>query len=115
MGPNWSLWWGGSGPTPLSVPVVDEQSGAVTSLSVDSWKKACGDLWDLNSGQASDWGCSHSVLLRLSATGNEHLEPGHSYRSPGSSPLVIRGIRWHQPGAGTVLGTFAFELSYTAL
>ena len=105
---------GGGGPTPLSLPVIDEEGGSATTLSVDSWKKACGDLWELNTGQAADWGCSHSVLLQVSELGNEHLESGHVYRSPGSSPLVVRAVRWHQPGAGTILATFAFEVVYTA-
>jgi hypothetical protein len=113
MGPSTSLWWGGDGPTVLRVPVADEDSGEVVTLVLDSWKEACGSRWELNSGQASDWGCDHAVVLRVAEAGNEALLDGHNYRSPGSSPLVVRAHRWHQPGAGEVLQTLAFELVYS--
>jgi len=112
MGPNWALWWGGAGPTVLRVPVVNESTGDGATLVLDAWKEACGSRWELNSGQASDWNCDHAVVLRASETGNEGLEAGHSYRSPGSSPLVVSAHRWHQPGAGEVLQTLALEILY---
>jgi hypothetical protein len=113
MGPAGSLWWGGDEPTVLRVPVVDEDSGAVVTLMLDSWKEACGSRWELNSGQTSDWGCDHAVVLRVAEEGNDALEVGRTYRSPGSSPLVVTAYRWHQPGAGQVLQTLAFEFVYS--
>jgi len=42
---------------------------------------------------------------------NGHLEPSHSYQSPGSSLLVIKGYGWH---SGTDLGRFPLHIRYTA-
>lgn len=114
MGPTEREWWGDSGPTVLRVPVLNEDTGAVETLVLDSWKEACGDRWELNTGQGAEWACSHAVVLRVAAGGNEFLESGQSYRSPGSSPLVVTAHRWHQPNARLLLQTFAFEISYTA-
>jgi len=114
MGPADRIWWGGSGPTILRVPVIDEATGEVAILVLNSWKEACGDRWDLNSGQVADWGCAHSIVLQVADSGNEALVSGHSYRSPGSSPLVTTAHRWHQPNARLLLDTFAFEFTYTA-
>ena len=93
-----------------TLPVTDEDTGDVATLVLDSWKEACGTRWDLNAGQAADWGCAHSVVLRVAETGNEALLSGHSYRSAGSSPLVTTAHRWHAPNARELLETFAFEI-----
>jgi hypothetical protein len=114
MGPTDRIWWGGDGPTVLRVPVLDEASGELVTLHIDSWKEACGTRWDLNAGQAADWGCAHSVVLAVAETGNDALLSGHSYRSAGSSPLVTTAHRWHAPNARELLETFAFEIVYTA-
>ena len=114
MGPRDRIWWGDGDATPLRVPVVDEATGDSATLVLDSWKNACGTRWNLNSGQGADWGCAASVVLSVAATGNEALQSGHTYRSPGSSPLVTTAHRWHQPDARLLLETFAFNLSYTA-
>jgi len=113
MGPANSLWWGGEGPTVLRVPAVDDDSGEVVTLVLDSWKEACGSRWELNTGQVSDWGCDHAVVLRVAQEGNDGLSVGHTYRSPGSSPLVVSAYRWHEPGAGELLQTLALELAYS--
>jgi hypothetical protein len=44
---------------------------------------------------------------------NAHLAAGHTYRTPSSAPLVFEGRQWHDPGAHTLLGTFALDLVYT--
>ena len=115
IGPTTRVWWddGDDLPTPLTVPVVDVLTGEPASLRLDAQKEACGSRWDLNSGQAADWGCSHHVVLRVAAEGNEDLMAGHTYRSPGSHPVVIEGRRWHDPNAKQLIGTFAFEIQYT--
>ena len=115
MGPNYAVWWddGDGLPTPLALPVVDAITGELATLRVDAWKVACGDYWDLNTGQSSDWGCTHQVVLAVSEE-NDHLTSGREYRSPGSSPLVVDGRKWHEPEAGLVQATYAFEIVYTA-
>jgi len=113
MGPQNRIWWGNGDATPLRVPVIDETTGDSAVLVLDSWKNACGTRWNLNSGQSAGWGCAASVVLAVAASGNETLQSGHTYRSPGSSPLVTTAHRWHQPDARLLLETFAFELSYT--
>jgi len=114
IGPTSRIWWGGAGPTPLSIPVLDESTGEATRLAVNSWKLACGDSWDLNSGQSADWGCDHSVVMALPETGNEHLVAGHTYRTAPSYPVIMEGRRWHEPDAMALIHTFAFAISYTA-
>jgi hypothetical protein len=113
IGPTERVWWGGSGPTVLSVPVLDESTGEAVRMSVDSWKLACDTRWDLNAGQSADWGCDHSVVMEMADAGNEHLEAGHTYRTSTSYPVIIEGRRWHEPDAMALIHTFAFDLSFT--
>jgi hypothetical protein len=88
---------------------VDDDSGAVVTLTLESPKEACGSCWDLNSGQASGWGREHSVVLRVAESGNNPLSASHTYRRPGSSPL-----RWAPPlGVGLALQTLAIEVLYS--
>jgi hypothetical protein len=118
MGPTSRVWWGDSSATPLTIPVVDEATGESVVLNVDSWKKSCnqgwGIWWNLNSGQAADGECTHSVYLEMPETGNEHLESGHTYASPPSQPAVFEGRRWHDPEGQEVVDTFVYVLEYTA-
>jgi len=114
IGPTERVWWGGSGPTVLTVPVRDVDTDEPTTMRVDSWKLACGDRWDLNAGQSADWGCDHQVVMAMAETGNEHLVAGHSYQTTASDPVIIEGRRWHAPDAEALIHTFAFHLSYTA-
>ncbi len=116
IGPTNAVWWddGVPGGTLLYVPMVDDDTGEALTVTLEAFKVACDDYWDLNTGQASDWGCTHVPYLSVAAEGNEALESGHTYRSPGSTPLVLHGMRWHEPAAWTLQRTFAFALTYTA-
>ncbi len=113
IGPTTRVWWGGTEPTPLSVPVLDDLTGEATRMAVNSWKIACGDRWELNSGQSADWLCDHSVVLAMDETGNDHLEAGHLYQTAPSAPVLIEGRRWHAPDAMALIHSFAFEIEYT--
>ena len=113
IGPTARVWWGGRGPTLLSIPVIDDATAEFTRMAVNSWKLACDDLWDLNAGQSADWGCDHSVVMTMAETGNEHLEPGHTYRTAQSHPVIVEGRRWHAPDAMALIHTFAFDIEYT--
>ena len=113
MGPTNRVWYGGSDPTSLSVPMVDDANNALVSMKLEAEKEACGTRWELNSGQAVN-SCSHAAVLRIATTGNEQLVSGHTYRSPGSSPLVVEGRRWHQPNAEALIERFAYSLVYQA-
>ncbi len=114
MGPTTRVWWddGVPGGTILSTTVVDTATGAVTTLYLEAWKRACGTDWDLNTGQSAGWGCTHQAYLEPAEGRNTHLESGHSYQSPGSRPLVLEARRWHDPGGQTLLATYALQLAY---
>jgi hypothetical protein len=98
----------------LSVPIVDDATGEQLRMTVNSWKVACGSYWELNAGQSASWGCDHSVVMSMPETGNEHLNPGQTYRTAPSYPVIMEGRRWHAPDAGALIHTFAFDISYTA-
>ncbi len=89
--------------------LADEQS----PQDLRAHKIACGDWWGINTGQSADWGCTHKVHLQLEDGANSALVSGHTYVSPGSHPVVIKGLRWHQPNAGQVLGVLALEITHT--
>jgi hypothetical protein len=115
MGPTGRAWWDGSAdPVQLTPPVVDQTTGTLTTLLLDAYKVACSDWWDFNTGQSATWTCENYAVLSVAASGNEHLVSGHTYTSPGSSPLVIEARRWHAPDAWEILDTFALQVEYTA-
>ncbi|MDP6943627.1 MAG: hypothetical protein QF464_05710, partial [Myxococcota bacterium] len=114
IGPATSKWWGDATGNLIKVPVQDQESGVMTTLSLRAHKIACGDWWEINTGQSADWGCTHAVHLDLEEGANEALVSGHTYASPGSHPVIIKGLRWHQPNAGQVLGVLALRLVHTA-
>jgi len=114
IGPSSSKWWGDDSGNIIYVPVVDQESGAAASLVLRAHKVACGAWWEINTGQSADWGCTHQVQLDLEPGANDGLTSGRTYASPGSHPVVIKGIRWHDPGSGQVLGVLALGISYTA-
>jgi len=114
IGPSGSKWWGNDSGNLISVPVVDEDTGEAAALAMRAHKIACGSWWEINTGQSSEWGCTHKVHLQLEAGGNDALESGHTYSSPGSHPVVINGVRWHAPNAGQVLGTLVLDITHTA-
>jgi hypothetical protein len=113
MGPTSRKWWGGSGPTLLTVPMIEQGTNQLTTMKLDAYKLARGSKWEINAGQSA-WNCDHAMLLSVSDDGNQHLTSGVSYRSPGSSRLVVDARRWHQPNAKQLLETFAYDLRYTA-
>jgi len=113
MGPTSRKWWGDSGPTVLTVPMLEEGTNQLTTMKLDAYKLACGSQWEINAGQAA-WQCDHAIVLSASGDGNQHLSPGVSYRSPGSSRLVVDARRWHAPNAEQLLKTFAYDLHYVA-
>jgi hypothetical protein len=115
MGPTWGDWWNASEWSHTLWPtVVDLDTGAVTTLTLEAFKVACGDWWGFNTGQAADWNCDNQAVLVVSLEDNGHLVSGHTYESPGSSPLIIQARRWHAPGAGAVLAEFPLQVRYTA-
>ena len=99
IGPSGSKWWGDDSGNLLAVPVVDQNTGDATVLALRAHKIACGTWWEINTGQSAEWGCTHKVHLQLEEGANDALVSGHTYSSPGSHPVVIKGIRWHQPNA----------------
>jgi hypothetical protein len=50
--------------------------------------------------------------MELAPTGNEHLVPGHTYRTAASYPVIMEGRRWHAPDAMALIHTFAFDIKY---
>ena len=115
MGPTWGDWWNASESSHTLWPlVVDQTTGEVTTLTLDAYKVACGDWWGFNTGQSSYWNCDNRSALYISAAGNDHLVSGHTYVSPGSSPLIVQARRWHAPGAGSILAEFPLRVHYTA-
>ncbi|MEE2780109.1 MAG: M66 family metalloprotease [Myxococcota bacterium] len=111
MGPSTGEWWNGS--HDLFAPVIDTTTGLKTTLKIRGWKVACGDSWDFNSGQAN-WDCEYHAHLEVEEGANPQLTSGHTYVSPGSSPLVVIGKRWHKPNQGAVTGIFPLSITYTA-
>ena len=118
IGPTSGIWWGDSSPTTLTIPVIDTSTAEASTITVNSWKKACnlgwGIWWNLNSGQVADSECDQSVYLDIPADQNEHLTSGRVYRSPDSHPVVFEGRRWHSPDSGAIVGTFVYSIEYTA-
>ena len=114
IGPSQSKWWGDDTGNLVTVPVQDQETGEMTLLSLRAHKIACDTWWEINTGQGADWGCSHAVHLALEAGANANLISGHTYQSPGSHPVVIKAIRWHDPNAGQVLNTLALSVRHTA-
>jgi hypothetical protein len=115
MGPTWGDWWYASEWSHTLWPtVVDLDTGDVTTLTVEAFKVACGDWWGFNTGQSADWNCDNQAVLYVSLEDNDHLVSGHTYESPGSSPLIIQARRWHAPGADTILAEFPLQVRYTA-
>jgi hypothetical protein len=116
MGPTSGVWWGSSSVTPLTVPVRDGETDEMTTLQLDAWKRSCnlgwGTVWSFNSAQAADGACGQWPNMRMSAEGNEHLVSGHTYTSPPSWPLVVRGHAWHWGQA--IVETTAYQVEYTA-
>jgi hypothetical protein len=112
MGPTSGVWWDyGSVPT-LSVPVVDQDTGALTTFYVDAYKYTAGYWWKFNTAQWSSHGAYDNYLaLYPNAEKNGHLESDHRYESPVSSLLVIKGLGWH---SGSDLGRFPLRVMYTA-
>ena len=117
IGPTSREWWGSNTFTPLSVPMMDQDTGETTTVTVHSYKQTCnlgwGTLWTLNSGQVAD-PCTYQVRLEMPDTGNEHLTSGHTYRSLGSQPVIFEGRRWHGPNATGLEGRFVWQLEYVA-
>jgi len=111
MGPTDRVWWDGDD-IQLTPPVVDQTTGEVTNIVLDAYKVACGDWWDFNTGQSADWDCDNYAVLYVSEKDNDHLTSGHTYTSPGSSPLIIEARRWHAPDAEELLETFALQVTY---
>ena len=118
IGPTNSEWWGSNTHTPLSIPMVDQETDEATIVTVHSYKQTCnlgwGTLWTLNSGQAADTDCTYQVRLEMPDSGNEHLESGHTYRSPASQPIIFEGRRWHGPNGGSLIGRFVLQMEYLA-
>ena len=116
VGPTTKEWWGSNTFTPLNIPMVDTDTGEPTTIAVNSYKQTCnlgwGTLWTLNSGQVSD-PCTYQVRLEMPEAGNEHLISGHTYRSPGSQPIIFEGRRWHDPNSNAVVGRFIWQMEYT--
>jgi hypothetical protein len=115
IGPTGGVWWddGIGGTTLLRVPVRDAETGAYDTLYVDAWNVECGtSSYDMNAGRVAN-DCPHSVRLRVDAARNAHLAAGHAWRTPPTSPLALRAVRWHQPGAGTILADFDLAVTYT--
>jgi hypothetical protein len=113
MGPTQRVWWNGpADPVQLTVPVRDVETLELKTLTLNAWKVACGDRWDLNSGQIN-WPCDNHAELQVAGDQNEALLPGHTYVSPGSSPLRLSARRWHAPGANSVLAEHNYRVTYT--
>ncbi len=114
IGPAGSKWWGDGSGNLIHVPVQDQETGEMKTLQLRAHKVACGDWWEINTGQSADWGCTHSAHLALEPDANGDLVSGHTYASPGSHPVILRALRWHQPNAGQVLGVLALRIEHTA-
>lgn len=115
MGPTWGDWWNASElSNTLWAVVVSDETGEVTTLTLDANKVACGDWWGFNTGQSADWDCDNQSVIVVNESANNTLVSGQTYRSPGSSPLVIQARRWHAPNAGEILAEFPIRVTYTA-
>ena len=114
IGPSSAKWWGDNSGDLIKVPVRDTLTGEMHTLTLRGHKIACGSWWEVNTGQSADWGCSHALHLALEEGANSGLISGHTYESPGTHPVVVRALRWHEPNAGQVLETLALSLSYSA-
>ena len=116
MGPDYGVWWDDwvDGPPTLSVPVLDVDTGEATTLYVDAYKTACDAWWDLHSAQGYENGACDNYAALYMSEDNDHLQSGHSYRSPGSSLLIVEAYRWHSPEPDTLLERYPLRVSYTA-
>ncbi len=112
VGPTERVWWGGAGPTPLRVAVLEEGTQTAATLLVHAQQEACGQRWDLHAGRGAG-NCEHRVVLQVADAGNEALQPGRTYTTPASAPLVIEGRRWHAPDARRLEGVHVFSLTYS--
>jgi hypothetical protein len=113
-GPTWGDWWNPSALSNTLFPLVmDEDTGELFTLQLNANKVACGSWWGFNTGQSSEWNCDNIAALSISEEGNELLQSGHSYISPGSSPLIVQARRWHQPNASQIIEEFALSIKYT--
>lgn len=114
VGPTSGAWWGDGAGTLIQVPVRDVENSEVKTLVMRAHKVACGNWWGINTGQAAEWGCSHQVHLQVEEGANASLISGHVYETPASSPILIRGLRWHAPNAGSTLGVLNLHISHQA-
>ena len=113
IGPTAGVWWGTSDATPLRIPVISDETGEEQTLNVNAWKRSCwlgwDTWWNLNSGQVADATCAQWTYMELGE--NDHLESGHTYRSPASEPVIIRAMAWH---LGTEIRRDAFTFEHIA-
>lgn len=116
VGPTERVWWDDGQPgtgTTLRVPVWDTQTQELKTLRLWAEHQVCDQaLFDFHAGEASR-DCPHRVLLRLAEQGNEGFQPGRTYQSPPSAPLLIEARRWHDPDGRALVQTFALNLSYS--
>ena len=108
MGPTSPKWWNG-GAKHLYAPVIDQDDDSLHTLEIRAWKIGCG-TWDFNTGQGVDV-CETYAKLTVEDGANDWLVPGHTYITPGSSPLVIIHKGWHQK---STFATYPLKLHYTA-
>lgn len=112
VGATSRVWWGNwDGSTPLTVPVIDEASGAPALLHLIAQQEENGSRWEMHAGRSAGEN-QHHLVLRVDTNNNDDLTPGRTYITPGSTPLVIEARRWHDPDGQALLETFAFEVMY---
>ena len=116
MGPSAGVWWSDDSEeaVTLTVPVIDEATGARTTLHLDAWKNACDAWWDFHAAQGAETGpCANYAVLYVNDD-NGHLTPGATYTSPANTPLIVEAMRWHAPDPYTLIEAFPLKVSYTA-
>jgi len=120
IGPTGTVWYGEEGqPAKLQVLVVDQADPAAATelyLPLKGYHETCGGtLRLLNAGEGANT-CEHRAVLEvdMEALASTALVAGHTYATPPARPLVLRGMRWHDPHAGAVVREFAVEVRYTA-
>ncbi len=108
MGPTSRIWWGDESPTPLRVPVTDEE-GEVQTLRLLAFNEICGGARvTFNAGRGAN-DCPHRAVVFVDPQGNEGLA-GRRWSTPPSAPLVFEARRWHQPDGQALLAVYALEL-----